>query len=69
MNTSIQAQASKQQVVVEQLLQLVGETQRTWDALTKKEKVEAWIEDQFTPAHLRPFNQYHRMVQALEELH
>lgn len=69
MNTIEQAQAFKHQVAVEQLLQLVTETTRRWNALSPREKIAAWVEHQFTPAHLRPFNEFHRMVEAMVEVH
>lgn len=64
-----QAQRNHQQVVIEQLLQSIDQMTVEWNGMSKKEKVMAWAEHECTPAHMRPFERFHRVIEVVEELH
>lgn len=63
-----QAAANRHQVVVEQLLAETAGRASEWAELSRKAKIEAWVDWQATPAKERVFHRFDRILQATEEV-
>jgi hypothetical protein len=66
MNINTQAQANRRQVVVDQLTSEVNKLAAEWKALSRKAKIEAWLNWLETEPALRVFMPYHRVLSVME---
>jgi hypothetical protein len=63
-----QAAANRHQVVVEQLLAETAARASEWAGLSRKAKIEAWVNWQSMQAGERIFHRFDRILQATEEV-
>ncbi|MDQ7814098.1 hypothetical protein [Brevundimonas sp.] len=66
MNTTTQAQANRRQVVVTQLQDEVNKLAAEWQALSRKSKIEAWLNWLEAAPAMRVFLPYHRVLSVME---
>jgi hypothetical protein len=66
MQINAQAQANRRQVVVAQLQDEVNKLAAEWQALSRKAKIEAWLDWLETEPALRVFMPFHRVLSVME---
>lgn len=66
MNITTQAQANRRQVVIAQLEAEVSKLAAEWKSLSRKAKIEAWLNWLEAAPAMRVFMPYHRVLSVME---